>query len=149
MSATVTGTYELMAGTETGRYNVDTVAGEEQDLTLFFWNQGSTPIEEIGLFALNTPQDWQISFSPEKIDSLASYEQTKKPERVRVLITTPPRTLPGDYVFTARAVGVQDQAQMDIRVTVKRSTAWGWTGIVIVVVIIAALIVVFTKLGRR
>jgi uncharacterized membrane protein len=149
LSATITGTYELMVGTETGRYNVETTAGEEQALTLFVWNQGSAPIEEVGFFALNAPQDWQIVFSPEKIGSLPSYEVTKKPERIRISITTPPRTLPGDYVFTIRAVGEQDQNQKDIRVTVKRSTVWGWAGIVIVVVIIVALIVVFTRLGRR
>ena len=149
LKATITGTYRLIVRTETARLNLDAIAGEEETLGIYLWNEGSTPIEDISFFVVNTPEDWKISFDPEKIPSVPSYQEVKKPEKIKLSITPPPRTLPGDYMFTVKAVGQQDQNDMDLRVTVKRSTMWGLVGVGIVVVIIVALVGVFIKLGRR
>ena len=85
----------------------------------------------------------------QKVSSVSPYQEVRKPDKVKISILPPPRTIPGDYMFTVRAVGKQDQTDMDLRVTVKRSTVWGWVGIGIVVVIIASLVGIFVKLGRR
>ena len=149
LKAKVTGTYTLKVRPETGRLNLDIIAGEKENLNLFVWNEGSAPVEDISFFATDTPKNWEISFDPEKISSLSPYQQVKKPEKVRLTIVSPPRTLPGDYMFTVKAIGKQDQDAIDLRVTVKRSTLWGWVGIGIVIVIIVALVGIFVKLGRR
>jgi len=149
LKAIVTGTYKLKMSTETGRLNLDAVAGEKENLLVYLWNEGSASIEDISFFSVDTPKDWEISFDPEKISSLPPYQEVKKPEKVKLTITSPPRTIPGDYMFTVKAVGKQDQNEMNLRVTVKRSTLWGWVGIGIVLVIIASLVGIFVKLGRR
>jgi uncharacterized membrane protein len=38
---------------------------------------------------------------------------------------------------------------MELRVTVKASTAWGWVGIGIIILVIAGLVVLFVRMGRR
>ncbi len=149
LKATITGTYHLVVRTETARLNFDAIAGQKETLGVYLWNEGSTPIEDVSFFVVNSPEDWEISFDPEKISSISSYQEVKKPEKIKLSVTPPPRTLPGDYMFTVKAVGQQDQDEMDLRVTVKRSTVWGLVGVGIVVVIIVALVGVFIKLGRR
>jgi len=149
LKAVVTGTYELKMSTKTGRLSLDAIAGKEKILEVYLWNEGSAPIEDVSFFATDTPKDWKISFNPEKISSVSPYQEVRKPEKIKLSITTPPRTLPGDYMFSMKALGKQDQNSMDLRVTVKRSTMWGWVGIGIVGVIIAGLVGTFIKLGRR
>jgi len=149
LKAIVTGTYSLKMETETGRLNLEAIAGEKKEMNLYLWNEGSAPIEDISFFSTNIPKDWKISFDPEKIPSLPPYEKVKKPEKLKLSISSPSRTLPGDYMITIKAVGKQDQRDMDLRVTVKRSTRWGWVGIGIVLAIIASLGGVFARLGRR
>lgn len=149
LKAVVTGTYSLKTQTETGRLNLDVIAGEKQELTMYVWNEGSAPVEDVGFFSIDTPKDWEISFDPEKITAVPPYQEVKKPEKVKLAIISPPRTLPGDYMFAVRSLSKQDQSDMGLRVTVKRSTMWGWVGIGIVLVIIGSLVGVFVKLGRR
>jgi uncharacterized membrane protein len=38
---------------------------------------------------------------------------------------------------------------MELRVTVRSSTAWGWIGIGVIVVVIAGLVTLFIRMGRR
>lgn len=149
LKAIVTGTYSLKMRTETGRLNLEAIAGEEKNLSMYLWNEGSAPVEDVSFFSIDSPKDWEISFDPEKISSIPPYQEVEKPEKVKVSIVSPPRALPGDYMVTVRSIGKQDQTNMDLRVTVKRSTLWGWLGIGIVLVIIASLVGVFIKLGRR
>lgn len=148
LKAVVTGTYKLKMKTETNRLNIDTVAGKEKHLTVYLWNEGSAPIKDISFFS-DKPNKWEVTFKPDKISSLAPYQQVGKPEKVDIAIKPPVRTLPGDYMVTLTAAGKQDQKQVDLRVTVKTSTAWGWVGIGIVVIVIASLIAIFVRLGRR
>ncbi|MBC7188719.1 hypothetical protein H5U35_00675 [Candidatus Aerophobetes bacterium] len=149
LKATVIGTYDLKMGTETGRVSLEAIAGKKETLSLYIWNEGSAPIEDITFFAIDTPTDWKVSFEPEKIASLPPYQETKKPEKIELTVTPPPRSLPGDYIFTVKAAGKQDTKEMELRVTIKSSTAWGWIGIGIVGVIIGSLVGIFTRLGRR
>ena len=149
LKAIITGTYKLKFRTSTGRFNLDAVAGKKEVVEAYVWNEGSAPIEDVSFFSIDTPKDWKVTFEPDKISSVSPYQEVKKPEKVKISILAPARTIPGDYMFTVKAAGKQDQAQMDLRVTVKRATLWGWVGLGIVVAIILCLVGVFVKLGRR
>jgi len=148
LKAIVTGTYKLVMKTETGRLNTDTVAGKEKHLTVYLWNEGSAPVENISFFS-DKPNKWEVTFKPDKISSILPFQQVGKPEKVDVVIKAPLRTLPGDYMVTLTAAGKQDQKQIDLRVTVKTSTTWGWVGVGIVAIVIVSLILIFVRLGRR
>jgi len=149
LKAIVTGTYDLKMGTETGLLSLYAIAGEKEILDIYLWNEGSAPVEDVSFFSIDTPKDWEISFDPEKIASVPSYLQVEKPEKVELSIVSPPRSLPGDYLVSLRSIGREDQTDMILRITVRRSTLWGWMGIGIVFIIIASLVGVFVRLGRR
>ncbi len=149
LKAIVTGTYDLKMGTETGLLSLRAIAGEKEIVEIYLWNEGSAPIEDVSFFSLDTPIDWEVSFDPQKIASVPSYNQVDKPEKIELSIVSPPRSLPGDYLVSLRAIGREDQTDMVLRITVGSSTLWGWMGIGIVFVIIASLVGVFVRLGRR
>ena len=148
LKAIVTGTYKLNLRTETGLLNIDTIAGEEKTFTVYLWNEGSAAIENISFFSAK-PEDWEVIFKPEKISSLPPITEAQKPEKVEVIVKTPQRTLPGDYMISLTTTGTQDQKKVEIRTTVKTSTKWGWIGIGIIIIILAVLIGIFIKLKRR
>jgi uncharacterized membrane protein len=64
-------------------------------------------------------------------------------------ITSADQALVGDYSVSLRVEGEKSTKDMEFRVTVKASTAWGWIGIGIIVLVIAGLVVLFIRLGRR
>jgi uncharacterized membrane protein len=50
------------------------------------------------------------------------------------------------------AVGVEGEKvskNLEFRVTVKASTAWGWIGIAIIVLVVLGLVTLFVRMGRR
>jgi len=148
LKAIVTGTYELKMTTKTGRLNLDAIAGRKQPLTIYLWNEGSAPIDDISFFS-SEPKDWKVSFSPDKLPSLPPVKEVGKPEKVEVTIEPKAKAIPGDYMVTLNAAGKQDRTKMDLRVTVGVPTTWGWVGVAIVVAIIAILIGIFVRLKRR
>jgi len=148
LKAIVTGTYKLNVKTETGLLNIDSIAGEEKTFIIYLWNEGSAPIDNISFFSTK-PEDWEVTFKPEKISALPPVVETQKPEKVEVTVKTPQRTLPGDYMISLTTAGTQDQKKVEIRTTVKTSTKWGWIGIGIIIIILAVLIGIFIKLKRR
>ncbi|HDK27870.1 MAG TPA: hypothetical protein ENG48_12390, partial [Candidatus Atribacteria bacterium] len=148
LKAIVTGTYKLNVKTETGLLNIDTIAGEEKTFIIYLWNEGSAPIDNISFFSTK-PEDWEVTFKPEKISSLPPVAETQKPEKVEVTVKTPQRALPGDYMISLTTAGTQDQKKVEIRTTVKTSTKWGWIGVGIIIIILAVLIGIFIKLKRR
>jgi len=148
LTCIVTGTYKLNLKTKTGQLNIDTIAGEDKIFNIYLWNEGSAPIDNISFFS-KTPENWKVSFKPEKISSLLPVVKTQKPEKIEITVKTPQRTLPGDYMINLTAAGTQDQKTLDIRTTVKTSTKWGWLGVGIIIIILFILIGIFIKLKRR
>jgi uncharacterized membrane protein len=45
--------------------------------------------------------------------------------------------------------GEKSDKTVEMRVTVKASSAWGWIGIGIILLVIAGLSILFVKMGRR
>ena len=86
-----------------------------------------------------------MEFNPENITDLAP--GTLK--QVEATITPSDQALVGDYSVGINAKGEKVSESMELRVTVKASTAWGWIGIGIIILVIAGLVVMFVKLGRR
>jgi len=148
LSAVVNGTYKLQMMPETKRLNVNLVAGQENKIVLYLWNEGSAPVNNVSLFS-SQPEGWKVDFSPKKLTQVAPLTKTQKPEKVEVSFTVPQRTIPGDYAIHISAAGDQSRAPLDLRATVEVPTQWGWTGIAIIVIVIVLLMGIFLKLKRR
>ncbi len=148
LKAKVTGTYKLNMIPEDKRLNIETIAGKEKAFTLYLWNEGSDSIEDVTIYA-SKPEGWDVKIEPDKINAIQPIAKIQKPEKVKVTIKAPERTIPGDYMVTLTAAGKQDSKSIDLRVTVNTSTTWGWIGIAIIVIVLLILIGIFAKLKRR
>ena len=140
----LTGTPKLTLGTSTGRLNARATAGEESRFTLVLVNSGTAGLDNIQLVS-NAPEGWEFSFDPKTVTRL---EPTGLVE-ITGSVVPPSRTIPGDYRVNVFATALGAQTDISLRITVGRSTSFGWIGILIVVLVIAGMGGLFLRLGRR
>ncbi len=137
--------YGLSAVPLHDRYNTSAVSGKDNIYSIQVSNSGSDSIDNI-TFDSTHPEGWEITFTPDKLEEL----DTDDPTVIDVNITPAPKTVAGDYMIILRVSGKQASAEaMDIRVTVKTPTIWGWVGVIIIIIVIIGLFVVFMRFGRR
>ncbi len=144
LTVILTGTYKLEAGTPTGLLSLEAQKGRPANMSFYVRNTGSATNRNIKFMSIK-PENWKVEFEPEKIDALKPDEL----KQVEVTITPADEALVGDYSVGLNVDGEKDQKNMEMRVTVRASTAWGWIGIGIIVGVIAGLGALFTWLGRR
>lgn len=140
----LTGTHKMEMGTGSGLLSLDAVRGKEANLSFFIRNSGSAALNNIQFLSLK-PENWKVAFSPEAIPALPPEEL----KQVDVSITPADQALVGDYSVGLNAKTGRLSKHLELRVTVKASTAWGWVGIGIIVLVIVGLVSLFIRLGRR
>jgi uncharacterized membrane protein len=145
LTAIVRAKYSFNMSTPDSKLNMTATAGKANNFTVNLNNAGTAVLENMSLSA-DKPSDWTITFSPDKVTSLAA-GQTQQEN----IVLTPPagKTVAGDYMITFRATNAQVSSSLDVRVTVETSSIWGVLSIVIIVIVIAGLAVLFLRLGRR
>ncbi|MEW6334482.1 MAG: NEW3 domain-containing protein [Thermodesulfobacteriota bacterium] len=144
LTVNLTGTYRLDAGTPNGILSLEAFAGKPVTFSLFVRNNGSAVNRNIS-FSSFKPENWETTFKPEKIESLAPGAM----KQVEVTIKPGPQSLVGDYSVGIMTTGEKADKTVEMRVTVKASSAWGWIGIGIILLVIAGLTFLFIKMGRR
>jgi len=144
LTVVLTGIYKIDAGTLTGILSLEAVAGKTANFSLFVRNTGSAVNRNI-TFSSFKPENWDVTFKPEKIEAL----EPGALKQVEVTVKPASQALVGDYSVGAMVNGEKSDKTVEIRVTVKASTAWGWIGIGIIVLVIAGLSALFIWLGRR
>ncbi len=140
----ITGTYKLEAGTTTELLSLETQKGRPGNISVYVQNSGSATIHDIEFLSIK-PENWKVDFNPEKIASL----EPGSIEQVEVNITPAEEALVGDYAVGLNVSGEKSSDDLELRVTVKTSAAWGGIGIGIIVLVIVGLFVLFITLGRR
>ncbi len=138
-------TYILNLVPTTERYSTSAIVDRDNYFTAEVKNDGSATIEDV-TFSSIKPEGWTIEFSPNRVDSIgAGSSQT-----IEINLKPPSGTMAGDYRITLTAEGKQVSAEeLDIRVTVKTPTIWGWVGAGIVLLVIAGMVFVFMRFSRR
>ena len=144
LTVTLTGTYKLNAGTANGLLSMNTVRGKEGNLSFYVQNNGSATLNNVRFLSFK-PENWKVAFNPERIDALGPEEL----KQVEVSITPTDQALVGDYSVGLTADAGKISKAIELRVTVRASTAWGWIGIGIIVLVMAGLVALFIRLGRR
>ncbi|HOJ42632.1 MAG TPA: NEW3 domain-containing protein [Syntrophorhabdaceae bacterium] len=140
----LTGTYSIDAGTPTGLLSVDARQGKKSIVSVFVKNTGSAPLQNIKFLSFK-PENWKVEFTPDTIQSL----EPKEVKQVEVSIIPYEEALVGDYSI---GIGIQSEKaskNLEFRVSVKASTAWGWIGAGIIIIVIAGLMLLFRWIGRR
>jgi uncharacterized membrane protein len=151
LKAVVTGvplTYELKFSTITGRLDYPVKPGEDNLVMLKVANTGTGPISNISFTSVKS-EGWGTTFSPAITDTLEPGQSFD----AEMVITPPRNTIAGDYRVLIRVGGdspdMRLQEQVDLRIRVQTPSVWGAAGIGIVAAVIAALAVMFRRLGRR
>lgn len=147
LTVILTGTYKMEAGTANGLLSLNAIRGEKGNLSIYVKNTGSAPLSNVQVLSVK-PENWEVSFTPERIETLAPEEL----KQIEVAITPGDQALVGDY-----SVGISIDAgspakaskALELRVSVRASTVWGWIGIGIIIFVMAGLVVLFVRLGRR
>ena len=140
----LTGIYKLDAGTPTGILSLEAMPGKTANFSVFVKNTGSAVNRNI-TFSSFKPENWDVTFIPEKIESL----DPNAMKQVEVTVKPAQQALVGDYSVGVMINGEKSDKTLEMRVTVRASTAWGWIGIGIILFVIAGLSVLFMRLGRR
>ena len=143
-TAVITGTYEIVLTTKTGRLSTDLTAGKDNSYTLVLTNNSSVSVENITLTSTE-PEGWQVDFDSKEIESVAAGEV----KEIEVTINPPEKTIAGDYMLTFNASSENSNTSIELRTTVETPTIWGIVGIGIIVVVIIGIAIIFTRLGRR
>jgi len=146
LQATVKARYQLILTTDSGNLNTKATAGKDNHFSFKLMNTGTANIDNIN-FTSTPPDGWVVTFNPTNISSSGPNQI----QQVDAVIKPPEgKTIAGDYMITINAGNGKVSADaMSVRVTVVTPSIWGWVGIIIVVVVIAALGVLFMRLGRR
>ena len=110
------------------------IAGKTANFSFFVKNTGSAVNRNV-TFSSFKPENWEVTFKPEKIDAL----ETGALKQVEVTVKPAAQALVGDYSVGVLVNGEKSDKTIEMRVTVKASTAWGWIGIGIIILVIAGL----------
>ena len=140
----LTGIYKLDAGTPSGVLSLEAIAGKPANFSFYVKNTGSAVNRNV-TFSSFKPENWEVTFKPEKIDAL----EPGALKQVEVTVKPAVQALVGDYSVGVLINGEKSDKTIEMRVTVKASTAWGWIGIGIIIFVIAGLSALFIWLGRR
>jgi len=140
----ITGTYRLEAGTATGLLSLETEKGKPGNISIYVKNTGSATIHNIEFLSIK-PENWKVKFEPEKIEAL----EPGSLKQVEASIVPAQQALVGDYAVGLSIKGEKTSDDLEMRITVKASAAWGWIGIGIIVLVILGLFGLFVSLGRR
>ncbi len=144
LTVVLTGTHKLEMGTATGILSLTALRGEPANLSFYVRNTGSAPQNNIKLLSFK-PENWKVEFKPEKVEALPAGEL----KQIEMIVTPSEQALVGDYSVGVSVEGEKTNKTMELRVTVKASTAWGWIGIGIIVAVLLGLVVLFVRMGRR
>lgn len=140
----LTGIYKLDAATPNSLLSIEAIPGQVSRFSFFVKNTGSAVNHRIAFDAFK-PENWTVEFRPDKIDAL----QPGDMKQVEVTVKPAVQALVGDYSVGISINGEKADKTLEMRVTVRSSSAWGWIGIGIILFVIAGLCALFIWLGRR
>ncbi|RLB43980.1 MAG: hypothetical protein DRH12_01315 [Deltaproteobacteria bacterium] len=144
LSVILTGTYKMEVGTSDGLLSLNAQKGKPSSISVYVKNTGSAPLNNIHFLSFK-PENWKVTFKPEKIETLAPDAL----KQIEVTVKPSEQALVGDYSVSLNIDAGKVSKNLELRVTVKASTAWGWIGIGIIVFVLLGLVILFVKLGRR
>jgi uncharacterized membrane protein len=142
--AVITGSYSMELTTPQGLLSASITAGDDKQVELVIHNTGSSELKDIELSA-SKPLDWNVTFEPQKIESLIAGGTTQATATIKVSR----KAIPGDYMVKVTARTPETTSTVDFRLSVKTSMLSGWIGILVIVAVAGGVYYLFRKYGRR
>ena len=142
----IIGLYEMSFTPKNDLLSIGAIQGQETVTTFIHNNTGTASLEEV-LFFSDKPQGWDILMDPDEI----SMSEPGASREIRIVIMPPSDAIPGDYAVTLYSAVAKRQLSesVNLRVTVRGSIGWGYVGLAIIVLLVAAIGIIFWRLGRR
>ncbi|MDZ7792193.1 MAG: NEW3 domain-containing protein [Spirochaetia bacterium] len=140
----IEGQPELALAGPGGRLSGSAVAGREKTFTLTLENSGTAEAKNISMNS-SSPRNWNVEFSPQKIDSLPA----GKTEEVKATVTPSSEAITGDYNVTFGARSDMGNTSEKFRITVRTSSLWGIVAILIIAAAAVVLVFAVRRFGRR
>jgi len=144
LTVIITGTYKIETGTATGLLSLTTEKGKPGTISVYIKNTGSAAATDIEFLSIK-PENWKVEFDPEKLPTIEPGDL----KQIELSITPAAEALVGDYAVGVNIKGEKSSDDLEFRVTVKASAAWGWIGIGIIILVILGLFALFVTFGRR
>ncbi|MCI2077111.1 MAG: NEW3 domain-containing protein [Sphaerochaeta sp.] len=133
----LTGKGGLLSGTA--------VAGKDKVFDLELKNSGTADASGIKLSS-STPSNWNVTFNPSTVESLAAGDTTT----VKATIRPSSEALTGDYSLTLSASSENSgNISEQYRITVRTSSLWGIVSVIIIAAAAVLLVFAVKKFGRR
>jgi len=143
LRVSVGGSHEMKLELST-LYKTLTIGGAVE-FTADVRNIGNSPLTTIYLDA-TVPEDWETTVTPSQLSTLSPKESVT----FTIVADTPADTVAGDYLITVQANSDQTESkEVDLRVTAKASTSWGFIGVGVAGVAVIGLVIAFTRFKRR
>lgn len=140
----ITGRPELSVTSQEERLSGRATAGRSSPLKLVIKNNGSAPARNV-TFQASEPTGWEVTFTPERVDEIAANGQAE----VTASLKPSDKALTGDYMVTMTASAGDTSASADFRITVGRSTLWGFAGVLLIAVALGVVTFAVNRFGRR
>ena len=142
--AVITGSYTMELTTPTGLLSSSITAGGTKKIELEIRNTGSSELKSIE-FSSSKPIDWDVTFDPDKVESLIAGSSTT----VSAIVKASRKAIPGDYMVKMIAKIPETSSTAEFRMAVKTSMLWGWVGILVIAAVLGGVYYLFRKYGRR
>ena len=144
LGVSITGTYAATLSTPTGNLSASAYAGEETTVTLSITNTGNVDLENLTLSGAAST-DWTVEFDEDTIGTL----EAGATKEVTARITPAEDSIIGDYVTEITMSNDEVSQVLDLRVSVKNHTTWGFAAVGIIAALIVILALIIRKYGRR
>ncbi len=144
VQAELTGSASLVLATIDESNEVMATAGEATEVKLLLVNSGTGPASNVELKTV-APPGWDISFDFNPVASVSPNEALE----LTMTVTPPGDVEGGDYNIDVAGSVPESRADFRFRVTIERSSAFGFLGIAVILLVVAGLGALLVRLGRR
>ena len=144
VQAELSGSPTLTLGTIDQSNEVEATAGEATEVKVLLVNSGTGPASNVELTTL-APPGWNVAFDSNPVPAIGPNEALELSMRVE----PPSDAEGGDYNIDVAGTVPESTANFRFRVTIERTSAFGFLGIAVIVLVVAGLGALLVRLGRR
>ena len=144
VQAELTGSPALTLGTIDQSNEVAATAGEATEVKVLLVNSGTGPGANVEIEAI-APPGWNVSFDQNPVAAIAPNDALE----LTMTVDPPSDAEGGDYNIDLIGTVPESTAMFRFRVTIERSSAFGFLGIAVIVLVVLGLGGLLVRLGRR
>ena len=153
LTVDITGTYDLVLSTPSGRLSFDANAGKEADVTLSLTNTGNVELKDVTINS-SLPSGWTVTYDRDTEEedvegNVISSIPAGSTVEVVANVTHSQDAITGDYSASFTASNEEVSDTVEFRVSVKTETIWGIVAILLILAVCGGVVHVFRRYGRR